>query len=152
MQRIAGIEALHPLIGQELGTSPWLNIDQDRIQAFADATEDHQWIHLDQARAKQQSPFGTTIAHGFLTLSMLPYLNQQVFVMDNVSATINYGMNRVRFTAPVPSGANIRTRVTLRDVEPQGDQGVRATFETRIEIEGQDRPACIAEHLAVFLK
>ncbi|WP_097459867.1 MaoC family dehydratase [Mangrovitalea sediminis] len=152
MQRIAGIEALHSLIGQELGTSPWLNIDQARIQAFADATDDHQWIHLDQARAKQQSPFGTTIAHGFLTLSMLPYLNQQIFALDNISATINYGMNRVRFTAPVPSGANIRTRVTLTAVEPQGDQGVRATFETHIEIEGQDRPACIAEHLAVFLK
>lgn len=152
MQRIAGIDALQALIGHELGTSPWLRIDQARIAAFADATDDHQWIHLDPLRAEKESPFGTTIAHGFLTLSMLPHLNQQVFAIDNISATINYGMNRVRFTAPVPSGARIRSRVTLKAVEPQGNEGVRATFETRLEIEGQDRPACVAEHLAVFLK
>jgi acyl dehydratase len=148
---IDGIEALRALKPGELGVSPWLRIDQDRIRDFADATGDHQWIHLDQARAAKESPWGTTIAHGLLTLSLLPHLNEQVFRVNGTRAIINYGLDRVRFTAPVPSGARVRARVSLEAVEPLDGNQVRARFRSVIEIEHQTKPACIAEQIAVFV-
>lgn len=151
MIRIESIEALQARLPGELGVSPWLTLDQDRIQAFADATGDHQWIHLDAERAARESPWGTTVAHGLLTLSLLPYLNQQVFRVEGAKAIINYGLDRVRFTAPVPSGSRIRSRVSLHSVEPLDAHRVRARFDSVIEIDGQDKPACVARQVAVFV-
>lgn len=151
MIRIESIQALLAREPGELGASPWLSLDQERIQAFADATGDHQWIHLDVERAARESPWGTTIAHGLLTLSLLPHLNQQVFRVEGTKAIINYGLDRVRFTAPVPAGSRVRSRVSLHSVEPLDANRVRARFDSVIEIEGQDKPACVARQVAVFI-
>lgn len=151
MHQFKDIRALQAFGSGELGTSPWLTVDQARIAAFADATGDHQWIHLDEERARKESPWGTTIAHGLLTLSLLPHLNQQVFSIGNLKATINYGLDRVRFTAPVPSGSRVRSRVSLTAAEPLDAARVRARFYSEIEIEGQEKPALVAEQIAVFV-
>jgi acyl dehydratase len=134
--------------GAELPPSPWLTIDQQRIDAFAAATEDRQSIHVD-ARAAAEGPFGTTVAHGFLTLSLLVHLwNQVAPAHDGV--TINYGLNRVRFPAPVPAGSRIRARFRIAGVEDVAG-GRRATVETEVEREGGDKPVCIAELVLLFL-
>lgn len=134
--------------GAELPPSPWLTIDQQRIDAFAAATEDRQSIHVD-ARAAVEGPFGTTVAHGFLTLSLLVHLwNQVAPAHDGV--TINYGLNRVRFPAPVPAGSRIRARFRIAGVEDVAG-GRRATVETEVEREGGDKPVCIAELVLLFL-
>jgi acyl dehydratase len=130
-------------VGQEVAASPWVEVTQDRIDQFAAATGDFQWIHIDRERAGQ-SPFGTTIAHGFLTLSMLPMLTEQAFAISDRTMGINYGLNRVRFTSPVPSGSRIRARFTLTKVEPI-DGGVQTTWTTVVEREGGDKPVMIAE-------
>lgn len=149
--RIAGLPALVALTGQELGVSDWVVVDQARIQAFADATGDHQWIHLDAARAATESPYKTTVAHGFLTLSLLPMLAAQAFKVEGVAATINYGLNRVRFPAPAPAGSRLRGRFRLLDVVDQGEGRHLATVAATVEVEGQDRPACVAESLRVYV-
>lgn len=149
--RIAGLPALVALTGQELGISDWVVVDQARIQAFADATGDHQWIHLDAARAAAESPYKTTVAHGFLTLSLLPMLAAQAFKVEGVAATINYGLNRVRFPAPAPAGSRLRGRFRLLDVVDQGEGRYLATVAATVEVEGQDRPACVAESLRVYV-
>ncbi|HUB11614.1 MAG TPA: MaoC family dehydratase [Acetobacteraceae bacterium] len=135
-------------IGQHLGTSGWVAIDQTMIDKFADATGDHQWIHVDVERAKREMPGGKTIAHGFLTLSLLAGLAHQVYQIRKRSRGINYGSNRVRFTAPVPVGSRVRLSQTLKNVEDI-DGGVRMTFESTMEIEGSTRPALIAETLSL---
>lgn len=149
--RIAGLPALVALTGQELGVSDWVVVDQARIQAFADATGDHQWIHLDAARAATESPYKTTVAHGFLTLSLLPMLAAQAFKVEGVAATINYGLNRVRFPAPAPAGSRLRGRFRLLDVTDHGEGRHLATVEATVEVEGQARPACVAESLRIYL-
>ena len=144
---ISGIEELKSLVGEEIGASDWFEVAQSRINAFADATEDHQWIHLDTERAKTGSPFGATIAHGFLTLSLLPHLAAQAYKVEgDFKMGINYGLNRLRFVSPVPSGSRIRARFTLQSVEdvPGGTQlAVVAT----VDIEGGSKPALVAEWL-----
>ena len=150
MRVIHGIEQLQQLVGQELGIGDWFTVDQARINAFADVTEDHQWIHLDVDRARRETPWGTTIAHGFLTLSLLPALTQAIYRVEGVSARINYGLDKVRFLAPVPAGGRIRARVQLTSVEAQGEGRYKAMFATTIELEGSDRPACIAESIALL--
>ena len=137
-------------VGQPLGTSDWVLIDQAMIDAFAQATGDHQWIHVDVERARRESPGGKTIAHGYLTLSLLPRLTQQIYAIKHRSRNINYGSNKVRFTAPVPSGSRVRLHQTLTAVEPVLG-GVRLTFASTVEIEGSDRPALVAETLALAL-
>ena len=149
--RIAGLSALVALTGQELGVSDWVMVDQARIQAFADATGDHQWIHLDVARAAAESPYKTTVAHGFLTLSLLPMLAGQAFKVEGVKATINYGLNRVRFPAPAPADRRVRGRFRLLGVEDQGDGRYLATVAATVEVEGQERPACVAVSLRVYV-
>lgn len=149
--RIAGLPALVALTGQELGVSDWVVVDQARIQAFADATGDHQWIHLDAARAAAESPYKTTVAHGFLTLSLLPMLAAQAFKVEGVAATINYGLNRVRFPAPAPAGSRLRGRFRLLDVVDQGGRRHLATVAATVEVEGQARPACVAESLRIYV-
>jgi acyl dehydratase len=133
-------------VGQEIGVSPWVEIAQDRIDLFAKATEDFQWIHIDQERAKQ-SPFGGTIAHGFLTLSMLPKLTESTFEFADRKMGVNYGLNKVRFTSPVPAGAKIRGRFTLTKLEKL-EGGVQTTWTVVIEREGGDKPAMVAETIS----
>lgn len=133
-------------VGQEVGVSPWIVVTQERIDAFAKAIDDFQWIHVDRERAKA-SPFGGTIAHGFLTLSLLSHLSERTFAYDDRRMGINYGLNRVRFTAPVPSGARVRARFTLAGYENIEGNGVQLTWDTVVEIEGAAKPALVAQWL-----
>ena len=135
-------------VGEEMGVSEWVKVDQDRVNKFADATGDHQWIHIDVERAKREMPTGGTIAHGYLTLSLIPMLSSQIMRIDGVSRGINYGSNKVRFTNMVPVGSRVRARSKLIGAEPKGP-GTQMTNEITIEIEGQDRPACIAETISL---
>ncbi|HZM36956.1 MAG TPA: MaoC family dehydratase [Burkholderiales bacterium] len=141
---MASIRELASRVGQEVGVSPWVTIDQARIDTFANAIEDFQWIHVDPERAKG-SPFGGTIAHGFLTLSMLSHLSERTFSFSDRRMGVNYGLNRVRFTSPVPSGARVRARFTLAKFEPIEGNGVQVTWNVTVEIEGRDKPALVAE-------
>lgn len=145
VRTIEGIEELKGLVGQEVASSDWFEVTQSRINDFADATEDHQWIHIDAARAATDSPFKTTIAHGFLTLSLLPHLAAQAFsVSGNWRMGINYGLNRLRFVSPVPSGARLRARFTLQAVEDIPD-GLQLTWAVTAETEGSQKPSLVAE-------
>ena len=135
------------LVGQEIGASDWVEITQDRVNTFADATGDHQWIHVDVEKAKQF--MGGTIAHGYLTLSLIPWLGSQIMSIEGVSRGINYGSNKVRFTNMVPVGSKVRAKQKLLGVEPKGG-GLQLTNEITIEIEGKDRPACIAETISLI--
>ncbi len=137
--------------GKPLGSSEWVTVTQAMIDTFADATGDHQWIHVDVARAKAEMPGGSTIAHGFLTLSLLPRLAATVYRIERKSRGVNYGSNRVRFTAPVPAGSRIRAHVTLKASEPV-DGGRRLISETAIEVEGQARPALVAETIGIVYR
>ncbi|MGH3565176.1 MAG: MaoC family dehydratase [Pseudonocardia sp.] len=145
MKVFTGVAELRTATGSQLGVSDWLSIDQSQIDTFADATGDHQWIHVDGEKARN-GPFGTTIAHGFLTLSLVPVLSWQVYQVQGVTMTINYGFNRVRFTAPVPVGSRVRGNVELIDVSDVTG-GVQVTNKVTIEIEGSERPAVVAESL-----
>ena len=130
--------------GQEIGVSPWLQVTQERVDTFAKAIDDFQWIHVDPARAKA-SPFGGTIAHGFLTLSLLSHLAESTFSFSDRRMGINYGLNRVRFTAPLKTGARVRARFTLGKLEPLEGNGVQVTWNTVVECEGSDKPVLVAE-------
>jgi acyl dehydratase len=135
-------------IGKAVGDSEWVLVDQPMIDAFADATGDHQWIHVDVERAKHEMPGGKTIAHGYLTLSLLPRLSASVYRIRKTSRGINYGSNKVRFTAPVPAGSRVRLHQVLKAVEDIKG-GVRLTFESTVELDGSDKPALVAETLAL---
>ncbi|MET0208326.1 MAG: MaoC family dehydratase [Burkholderiaceae bacterium] len=139
------LDDLQALVGQEIGTSDWISVDQPRIQAFADATEDQQWIHTDPARAAD-GPFGTTIAHGFLTLSLLPRFYDTGFRVAEVRMGLNYGLDRVRFPAPVPVGSRLRGRFVLKRYEPI-DGGAQMCVEVTVESEAGGKPVCVAESL-----
>jgi len=141
------LRELESRVGQECGISPWVEISQARIDEFARATEDFQWIHVDPKRAKD-SPFGGTIAHGFLTLSMLPKLSESTFSFSDRRMGVNYGLNKVRFTAPVPAGAKIRGRFTLARYEKIEGNGVQTTWNVSIEREGGDKPVCVLEAIS----
>jgi acyl dehydratase len=132
-------------IGQTLGPSDWITVDQAMIDKFAEATGDHQWIHVDVERAKKEMPDGKTIAHGYLTLSLLPRLVPQLLKVEKRSRGINYGSNKIRFTNTVPAGSRIRLKQTIKNVEDIEGNGVRITSEMVIEVEGKDRPALVAE-------
>ncbi|WP_183092484.1 MaoC family dehydratase [Nocardioides stalactiti] len=142
-------EELEAAAGEQIGSSEWITIDQRRVNQFADATGDHQWIHVDIERAKE-GPFGGTIAHGYLTLALVPWLGSQVFKLATPGAKLNYGVNKVRFPAPLLVGSRIRVHVTIASVTdlPTGKQ---LTVQHTIEIEGQDRPACVAETVVLLL-
>lgn len=145
MNRIA-FDALPTRVGQDLGTSPWLTIEQSRIDAFADVTGDPQWIHIDPARAAA-GPFGATVAHGFLTLSLIPYFAERTFEVDGTRMGVNYGLNRVRFPAPVPVGSRLRGRFRLLSCEAL-EGGWQLVTEAVIEREGSDKPVCVAEQVS----
>jgi acyl dehydratase len=146
------LAGLNERVGQELGVSDWATIDQARIDAFASCTGDHQWIHVDIKRAKQESPFRSTIAHGYLTLAMVAPLAMEIGVIpSDAAAGLNYGVDKVRFLAPVPAGARVRLRVVLAGIEPrEGGQVVMKTQNT-LEVEGSEKPALIAETLALLI-
>ena len=147
------IQCYQPKIGSEIHCGPWLEITQERIDAFAAATGDVQWIHTDPQRAAKESPYGATIAHGYLTLSLLPLLTESNApgfferTYPGMRLSLNYGLNRVRFPAPVPVGSRIRARTTLKGLE-QVAEGVQFTYLITVEIEGNQKPACVAEFLA----
>ena len=145
MRSFDTIAELKDLVGQEIGVSDWITVTQERILLFADATNDHQWIHLDAERAKA-GPFGTTIAHGFLTLSLLPEMAASAFGVRETRMGVNYGLNKVRFPAPVPSGSRVRGRFRLIGYEPL-DGGAQITVQVTMEREGSDKPVCIAESI-----
>lgn len=148
MRVISSIEEAVEAVGQELGVSQWVAVDQDRINAFAHATGDRQWIHVDVERARAESPYGATIAHGFLTLSLIPALSKENYRIDNAKMGINYGLNRVRFMAPVPAGSRIRLRSELVDAVKVGDTTVDLTVRQTVELDGSTKPAAVAEVVA----
>lgn len=145
----SGIAEAKKHVGQELGLSDWITIDQDYINRFADATGDHQWIHVDPERAAKESPFGACIAHGYLTLTLIPRLGKECFAVDNLHISINYGVQRARFITPVIVGSRLRARFTLQGIEDKAS-GSLVTLACSIEIEGQPKPACVAEILALW--
>jgi acyl dehydratase len=156
MKVITSINDAQSLVGAELGVSDWLEIDQKRVNDFADVTGDHQWIHVDVERAKAESPYGAPIAHGFLTLSLIPALSKDNFRVENAKLVINYGLNKVRFLSAVPVGKRIRVRSELADATPKADGStVDLTVRHTVELEGQirrdDKPAAIAEMIARVL-
>ena len=137
------------LVGQEIGTSDWFTVDQKTIDTFAEATGDHQWIHVDVERAKREMPGGKTIAHGYLTLSLIPRLAQTLLKIEKRSRGINYGLNKVRFTAPVPAGTRVRLKQKIKAVDDIEGGGVRITSEMTMEVEGGSRPAVVAETMGL---
>lgn len=149
--KTVAFDELPSLAGQEIGVSDWVAIDQDRINKFADATGDRQWIHVDVERAKKEMPGGKTIAHGYLTLSLIPMFGQQILRIAGISRGINYGSNKVRFTNMVPVGSRVRGRQKILSVEPRAG-GLQLINEMTIEIEGEPRPACIAETIGLIYK
>jgi acyl dehydratase len=146
---VESVQGLKDLVGREIGVSDWLVITQERIQQFADATEDSQWIHVNREKAKRESPYHTTIAHGFLTLSLLSRFMKDVLEVRGIRMGVNYGLNRVRFPAPVRSGSRIRARVALLSLKdlPGGSEAV---ISFTVECEGSDKPCCVAEWVARF--
>jgi acyl dehydratase len=147
--RAIPIGSLASYAGQEVGVSDWLHVTQDRITQFAEATEDRQWIHVDAVRAAAESPYRTTIAHGFLTLSLVSVLLRGAVAVEGLRMAINYGANRVRFVSAVPAGSNIRGRFTLAAVEEIGGS-LQATWHATIECEGREKPACLIEWLVRY--
>ncbi|MFZ6674158.1 MaoC family dehydratase [Undibacterium sp. Xuan67W] len=147
MREIHNLTELKSLVGQDVATSDWVEISQQRINTFAEATGDLQWIHIDVERSKRESPFGGPIAHGFLTLSLLPMLMQNAITMSDVKMGVNYGLNKVRFASPVPAGSRVRAKMHLLSVEDIKD-GAQMTWEVTIEREGSDKPACVAESIS----
>ncbi|MFM9437476.1 acyl dehydratase [Janthinobacterium sp. CG_23.3] len=146
MRDIANLADTKALVGQEVALSEWVEITQERINGFADATNDHQWIHVDVERCQRESPYGTTVAHGFLTLAMVPAMLQNALRLVDVGMAINYGLNKVRFPAPVPVGSRLRARLSILAVRDLAD-GAQIDWGVAIEREGGDKPVCVAEFL-----
>jgi acyl dehydratase len=145
-------EALKDLVGQEIAVTDWFNVTQERIQQFADATLDHQWIHVDVERARRESPFKAPIAHGFLTLSLLPhFMHQALEIKQGVRLGVNYGLNRVRFVSPVRTGSNIRARIVLQSLKDVPN-GMEAVFNATVEVEGGEKPCCVAEWVVRYYR
>lgn len=148
---IESLDELKALAGTEVGVTDWLAISQDRIDKFAEATGDHQWIHIDRERAQSESPYGTTIAHGFLTLSLVSYFIKEALQLNSIRMAINYGLNRVRFPSAVLADSKIRARITLRSLKDLSD-AVEATWLVTIESEGSSKPNCVAEWLTRYYR
>ncbi len=146
MREFKTLAELSALVGQEVATSDWITITQERVNLFAQAAGDHQWIHVDVERAKA-GPFGGPIAHGFLTLSLLPEFFASAMHIEQTGMGVNYGLNKVRFTSPVPVGSRLRARLTLLKSEPVDNGGVQLTWQSHVEREGATKPVCVAESL-----
>jgi acyl dehydratase len=152
MRIFDGFDEIKAAVGQEIGASEWIEITQDRINRFAEATCDEQWIHVDQERAKQELPGGRTIAHGLLSLSLAPMFIRSVVGLKGLRNTLNYGADRIRYLAPVPAGSRIRGRTTVAEAEDVPPDGLRVNYRMVIEIEGGQRPACVAELIALHYR
>jgi acyl dehydratase len=150
MRTFESVTELAAAAGEPIGESDWVTITQEDVNLFADTTGDHQWIHVDPERAAA-GPFGKTIAHGFMTLSLLPRLQHQMYTVNGVKLAINYGLNKVRFPAPVPVGSRVRAKTALVKVEDVGNGAVQATLTTTVEIEGAPKPACVAESVVRYI-
>jgi acyl dehydratase len=146
---IESVEDARAAVGTEIGTSDWITVDQRRIDLFAEATEDRQWIHVDVERSTA-GPYGTTIAHGYLTLSLLPDLMRQVFAVKGAAMGVNYGVDTVRFLTPVPAGSRVRVRVSVRAAELRDDKSLRLGLQAVVELEGAERPACVATTIGLY--
>lgn len=151
MKTIGSVDEAVATKGAELGVSRWLEVEQSRIDEFADVTGDHQWIHVDVERARTESPHGATIAHGFLTLSLIPGLSKDNYRVENARMGINYGLNKVRFLAPVTVGSRVRVRSKLADAVRAGDDTVNLTVLHTVEVDGSEKPAAIAELIARYV-
>ena len=149
MKVFLSLDDIKAAAGTELGVSDWLEIDQERIDRFAEATGDHQWIHVDPIRA-ESGPFGTTIAHGFLTLAMLPVLTHEIYRVEHLTMAVNYGLDRVRFPAPVLVGKRIRARATITSLDKISADAVHLVTRATIEVEGSDKPACVADMVSRY--
>jgi acyl dehydratase len=149
VKKFSGLDEFVAAQGSQLGPTDWLEVTQDRVNLFADATDDHQWIHVDPERAAN-GPFGGTIAHGLLSLSLLPHFTHQLYTVDNIAMAINYGYNKVRFITPVPVGSKIRARAEIAKVD-QLEGAVQATVTVTVEIDGSDKPAAVAESIVRFI-
>lgn len=150
MRTFESVADLAAAAGESLGRSDWVTVTQDDVNLFADATGDHQWIHVDPERAAS-GPFGTTIAHGFMTLALLPRLQHQIYTVNGIKLAINYGLNKVRFPAPVPVGSRVRAESTLVGVDDLGNGAAQATVSTTVEIDGSAKPACVAESIVRYV-
>ena len=150
MREVEGLDQLKSLVAHEMGPTTWLTISEEMVTRFADVTQDHQWIHVDAERARQESPYGVPIVHGLLTLALYPYLGRQLLKINGVSRVINYGADRIRFPNAVAVGARVRARQTVRSVERINADAVRMTSTFVIESEGQVKPACVAETVALI--
>lgn len=145
-------EEFKTLIGKPLPTGNWYSISQEMINDFANATLDKQWIHVDEERAKKESPFQTTVAHGFMSVSMISKLLEEMFAIKSVKMGLNYGLNKVRFPNPVPVNSELRMHATIKEIEALGLNGIKVTFLCSIEIKGQEKPACVAEFIAALFE
>lgn len=145
MRTFSSADDITAAVGEELGVSDWVTVTQERVNQFAEATGDHQWIHVDPERASRESPFGGPIAHGYLSLSLLPMLGWQIYTVENAKLGINYGSNKVRFPAPVPVGARVRLSSSLLSADVLGDGSIQMVVKQTLEIEDQPKPAVVAE-------
>jgi len=149
MESYHSVADLEAAVGQEIGPTDWFEIDQQRINGFADDTEDHQWIHVDPERAAA-GPFGAPVAHGFLTLSLIPFFSSQLRTVDNVTMGVNYGLDRVRFPTPVRVGRRIRARATINSLDKLSGEAVQLVTRVTIEVEGSEKPACVADMVSRY--
>jgi acyl dehydratase len=152
MRIFRDFDEIKAAVGTEVGVSDWIEVTQERIDQFARATGDDQWIHVDVARAERESPTGTTIAHGLLTLGFAPIFVRSVMGLEGVTNTLNYGANRIRFLTPVPTGSRLHGRITIAAAEDMPRNGLRVTYGVTVEIENRERPACVAELMAVHYR
>ena len=152
MRVFNGFDGIKSAVGTEVGASDWIEITQDRINKFADATCDEQWIHVDEDRAKAEAPGGKTIAHGLLSLSLAPMFIRSVMALKGLKNTLNYGADRIRYLSPVPAGSRLRGRITIAEAEDVPPDGLRVNYHLVVEIEGGKRPACVAELIALHLR
>jgi acyl dehydratase len=152
MRVFNGFDEIKSAVGTEVGASEWIEITQDRINKFAEATCDEQWIHIDQNRAKVELPGGKTIAHGLLSLSLAPMFIRSVMGLKGLKNTLNYGADRIRYLSPVPAGSRLRGRITIAEVEDVPPDGLKVNYHVVIEIEGGKRPACVAELIALHMR
>ncbi|PQM45977.1 putative enoyl-CoA hydratase 1 [Mycobacterium talmoniae] len=150
MRTFGSVAELAALQGQAIGHSDWVTITQEAVNLFADATGDHQWIHVDPEKAAT-GPFGTTIAHGYMTLSLLPQLMHTMYRVDGLKMAVNYGLNKVRFPSPVPVGAKVRAQGSVVNVDDLGDGSYQVTLSTTVEVEGATKPACVAESVVRYM-
>jgi acyl dehydratase len=152
MRIFSSFDEIKSTVGTEIGTSDWIEITQDRINRFAEATCDEQWIHVDQDRAKKELPGGSTIAHGMLSLALAPMFIRSVMGLQGMRNTLNYGADRIRYLAPVPAGSKLRGRVSVAETEDVPPNGLRMNYQLAIEIEGGQRPACVADLIALHYR